>query len=75
MDVSEEMAALAANLKRLRGERGQDDAAALCGLSKIQYVKLELGTYDPPTLRTLKKLACGFGVSVAELLTPAGRAG
>jgi transcriptional regulator with XRE-family HTH domain len=59
----------AANLKRLRDERGhsQEDFADLAQLHRTEVTKLESGKRDP-RLATLVKVAAGLDVTLGELL-------
>lgn len=62
-------AALAANVRLLRGRRGwtQEEAAAHCGLVPRVFQMIEAGTTNA-TLVTLVRLARGFGVGAHTLL-------
>lgn len=61
---------LAAYLRAGRAARGwtQEQAAERCELSPTVYRYLESGRHNA-TLVTLARIALGFGVTVAELLT------
>jgi transcriptional regulator with XRE-family HTH domain len=61
---------LAANLRRLREERGitQEEASARCELPLRTYQLCETGRANA-ALVTLGRLAAGFEVQAAELLT------
>lgn len=65
-------AALAAHVRRLRDERewSQETAAARCGVEVRTLQRVEAGLHAA-TLRTLEKLAEGFGVDATALLSPA----
>lgn len=70
-------ARLAANLLRLRAERGwtQEEAAARCDISTRLFQRLE-GRENNATFTTLARVATGLKVDVVELLKPrGGRAG
>ena len=56
----------------LRKERGwsQEVAAEKCSLGYKSFQHLEIGIRDNPTLRTIEKLAKGFGVEIRELFEP-----
>lgn len=58
-------------LKQLRRERGltQEGFAEQCGFSYKYYQKIERGQSRNLRLRTLEKLAAGFGVTLAELFS------
>jgi transcriptional regulator with XRE-family HTH domain len=60
---------LAANLYRLRAERGLtlQEIANRCGMVMQNYHELEKGRGNP-TFTTLARLAEGFGVDVTDLL-------
>jgi len=57
-------------LKKLRKERGwtQEKAAEICGISSKVFQFYELGVKSNPGLRTLDKIANGFGVKPYEFL-------
>ena len=62
--------------KRLRELRlacrwTQEKAAESCGIGYKLYQLYELGIKTNPGLRTLEKIASGFGLEVHELLAPA----
>ena len=59
-------------LVALRKERGltQEQAAEACGIGYKLFQLYELGIKDNPGLKTLEKIACGFGIGVHELLAP-----
>lgn len=66
---------LAANLKRLRHERGlsQEDVAYRSGLTRYTYQKYEKGESKPgtpanPTIRTLLAMSQTLGVELTEIL-------
>ena len=71
-DQNNELATLAANLRRLRGRRGmtQEEAAAAAGLSRAAYRNLEAGRSEPRS-STLEGLAAALRVPMQELLAPA----
>ena len=62
-----------ARIRSLRKNRHwtQEQAAEACGLDYKLYQFYELGIKDNPGLRTLEKLAKGFGIPLHELLTTA----
>ncbi len=66
---SAEDSALAANLRRLRSERGwsQSEAAAQTGVSAQLLGMIESGKRPNPTLETLRLLADTYGVTLDEL--------
>ena len=59
-------------LRALRKDRGltQYEAAELCGIGQKLYQLYELGIKDNPGLKTLQRIAEGFGIEVHELLAP-----
>jgi transcriptional regulator with XRE-family HTH domain len=59
-------------LRQLRNERGwtQERAAEQCGIGYKPYQLYELGIKQNPGLRSLERLAAGFGLEIHELLTP-----
>jgi transcriptional regulator with XRE-family HTH domain len=59
-------------LRALRKQRGwtQEQAAEICGIGQKLYQLYELGIKDNPGLKTLQKIAQGFGIEVHELLAP-----
>lgn len=67
------MPSLAENLgqriKDLRNERGwsQNELAQVVGLNKSYIGDIELGKRNP-TIRSLERIAGGFGMKVGELL-------
>jgi len=66
--------ALFANrIRTLREERHwtQEKAAESCGLDYKLYQFYELGIKNNPGLKTLEKIAIGFGIQLHELLVPA----
>ncbi len=65
------MNALGVRIKTLRQERGllQKQVAEKAGLTPSMVSQIESGRLTP-TLRTLRKLADAFGVSIPELLEP-----
>jgi len=62
---------LAANMKRLRDERGlsQQRMAALAGIPRPTWASLESGSGNP-TLSVLARVAAGLQVSIEELIGP-----
>lgn len=60
---------IAANLKRLRGERGLSlgKLAELSGVSKVMLSQIEKGESNP-TINTLWKIAAGLQVSYTKLI-------
>jgi transcriptional regulator with XRE-family HTH domain len=58
------------NLRALRIDRGwtQEHAAEQCGIGPKLFQLYELGIKDNPGLKTLEKIAAGFGVELEELL-------
>ena len=64
---------LARNIRRLRKEKAwsQHDLANEADVRQALISELELGDANP-TLESLNNIAVGFGVSVADLLSPAG---
>ena len=69
---TEILARLAANVRRVREERGwtQEDTAARCGgMSTYLYQLVETGTTNP-TATTLARLCDGFELDVVALLAP-----
>jgi transcriptional regulator with XRE-family HTH domain len=63
-------ALFAARIRSLRKDRSwtQEQAAEACGLDYKLYQFYELGIKDNPGLKTLEKIAGGFGVPLQELL-------
>jgi transcriptional regulator with XRE-family HTH domain len=61
-------------LRELRKARGwtQEQAAEVCGVGYKLFQLYEIGVKQNPGLLTLEKLARGFGITLAELLTPSG---
>ncbi len=66
---------LAANLRRLRLERGlsQEDVAYRSGLTRYTYQKYEKGESKPgtpanPTIRTLLAMSQTLGVALTDIL-------
>lgn len=51
---------------RLARDLTQEDAAHACGVSTTWYARIESGKRDPKW-GTIRKLAKGFGISMAEL--------
>ena len=68
------MNALGARIKALREERGllQKQVAEKAGLTASKVSQIELGRLTP-SLRTLRKVADAFGVSIPELLESPAR--
>ena len=62
----------ATRVRALRKERqwSQEQAAEACGLDYKLYQFYELGIKNNPGLKTLQKLANGFGIQLYELLMP-----
>jgi transcriptional regulator with XRE-family HTH domain len=60
---------LSENIKKLRKKKGlsQDKLAKLADVTLTTLVKLESGVNNNPTIKTLKKIADAFGVSLDEL--------
>lgn len=48
----------------------QEQAAEACGVGYKLFQLYELGIKDNPGLKTLEKVARGFGIGVHELLAP-----
>jgi transcriptional regulator with XRE-family HTH domain len=63
------------NLRALRKQRGwtQDYAAEKCGIGQKLFQLYESGIKDNPGLKTLEKIAGGFGVEIDELLRATAR--
>jgi transcriptional regulator with XRE-family HTH domain len=59
-------------IKRLRGERPQEDLAHEAGISTSTLSRVERGLHQP-SLPTLRRLATALGVSLAELIDAADR--
>jgi len=61
-----------ARLIALRKQRNwtQEQTAERASLSYKAYQHYEIGVRENPTLRTLEKLAKGFGVTIGELFEP-----
>lgn len=59
-------------LRQLRKKRGwtQERAAEKCGIGYKLYQLYELGIKRNPGLRTLEKIAAGYGLDICELLPP-----
>jgi transcriptional regulator with XRE-family HTH domain len=59
-------------IRALRNQRGwtQEKAAEMCGLGQKLFQLYESGIKDNPGLKTLEKIARGFGMEVHELLAP-----
>lgn len=59
-------------IRDLRKSRGwtQEQAAEACGIGYKLYQLYELGIKNNPGLRTLEKIAAGFGLQLHELLNP-----
>jgi transcriptional regulator with XRE-family HTH domain len=54
-------------IKRLRGERPQEDLAHAAGVSTSTLSRIERGLHEP-ALPTLRKIASALEVSLADLL-------
>jgi transcriptional regulator with XRE-family HTH domain len=54
-------------IKRLRGERSQEDLAHAAGISTSTLSRVERGLHQP-SLPTLRKIAAALGVSPADLI-------
>ena len=61
---------LSENVKRIRRQKGfsQDSLAKASGITLTTLVKIESGTNDNPTLKTLKNLAEALEVTVNDLI-------
>ncbi len=61
---------LSKNIKRLRKTKGlsQEKLARLADVANNTLIKMETGENKNPTLKTLKKVANAFGVSVDDLI-------
>ena len=59
-------------IKELRERRHwtQEQVAEACGLDYKLYQFYELGIKDNPGLRTLEKIATGYGLALHELFAP-----
>jgi transcriptional regulator with XRE-family HTH domain len=59
-------------LRQLRKARDwtQEQTAEQCGIGYKLYQLYELGIKQNPGLRSLEKIAAGFGLETHELLTP-----
>ena len=59
-------------IRELRKNRGwtQEHAAEACGIGYKLYQLYELGIKNNPGLKTLEKIAIGFGIQLHELLVP-----
>jgi transcriptional regulator with XRE-family HTH domain len=57
-------------IRRLRGERPQEDLAHEAGISTSTLSRIERGLHEP-ALATLRKLAVALGVSLVELVEAA----
>jgi transcriptional regulator with XRE-family HTH domain len=58
------------NVRRIRKNKdlSQDKLAKLAGITLTTLVKIESGTNDNPTIKTLKKIADALEVTVNDLL-------
>ena len=58
------------NVRRIRKNKdlSQDKLAKLAGITLTTLVKIESGTNDNPTIKTLKKIAEALEVTVNDLL-------
>ena len=61
---------LSENIKKFRKKKGlsQDKLAKLADVTHTTLVKIESGSNDNPTIKTLKKIANALGVSLDELV-------
>jgi len=61
---------LSENIKRIRMQKGlsQDKLAKLANVTLTTLVKLESGSNDNPTIKTLKKIADALEISIDELI-------
>jgi transcriptional regulator with XRE-family HTH domain len=68
------IACFGASVRKLRFSRGftQEELAERADLHRSYLADLERGTRNP-TLRTIKKLAGGLGISMSDLLSEAER--
>jgi transcriptional regulator with XRE-family HTH domain len=58
------------NVRRIRKNKdlSQDKLAKIAGITLTTLVKIESGTNDNPTIKTLKKIAAALEVTVNDLL-------
>ena len=58
------------NVRRIRKNKdlSQDKLAKIAGITLTTLVKIESGTNDNPTIKTLKKIADALEVTVNDLL-------
>lgn len=61
---------LAKRVRVLRAHRAQGDIAKAAGLQQALVSQIETGRIVNPKLDTLKSLANGLGVTLAELVDP-----
>lgn len=61
---------LSENIKKFRKKKGlsQDKLAKLADVTLTTLVKIESGTNDNPTIKTLKKIADALGAGIEELI-------
>lgn len=62
------MPTLAKTLKKLRGDRTQEEMATKAKITHNCYWKIEAGKTLSPDLDTLRKLAKAFNVKLSELI-------
>jgi transcriptional regulator with XRE-family HTH domain len=62
--------AVAAAIRRLRGDQAQEALAFKAGVSTSTISRIERGQHKP-SLPTLRKIAAGLGISLAELIEAA----
>ena len=68
--MSDAIDVVAANIARLRVERGlsQEEAAHRAGLGQASWSRIESGKSDDILLSSLQRVAAGLGVGVLDLL-------
>lgn len=61
---------LAQNIKKLRKQHklSQEELAKKASITYSTLIKIESGANDNPTLKTLKKIADAFSVSVEKII-------
>ena len=61
---------LSENIKKIRKKKGisQDKLAKLADVTHTTLVKIESGSNDNPTVKTLRKIADALGVGLDELV-------